>query len=96
MKSNHSLRTKSKFNNDGAKSNFRGNKFGSRGSSGRYKPDNSRFFSKNRRRNPYRDAPLKEEMYIQKAIASEEVSIYDKAVTFSDFNLHQKLLQNIV
>jgi len=99
MKSAHSVRTtNNKFGSTSSNGGFRGRSngsshFGSRG--GGYKPDNSRFFSKSRRSNPYRDQPLKEDLYVSKAVASEQVSIYDNTVTFSDFKLNQKLLANI-
>lgn len=94
MKSTHSVNTRNKFKSNHSNSGgFRSNRFGNNG--GRYRPDNSRFFSKNRRRNPYREEGLREEMYIAKAVSAEQVSIYDKAVTFADFKLNQKLLANI-
>lgn len=93
MKSKHSANTMNNrnrsarggSNRDGG---FRGNKYGKR-------YDNSRFFSKRRRNNPYRDPGMREEMYISKAVSTEQVSVYDKSVTFSDYNLDKRLLKNI-
>jgi len=90
MKSTHSVRTNNnKFSS--SNSGFRGNRFGSR----RTSFGGNRSFGRSRRRNPYADSQMREEMYISKAIPGEQVSIYDSAVTFDDFKLNQKLLSNI-
>jgi len=106
MIKNYKTNRKSAYSNQGStqSSFFAGKKFGSRSSFKRsdslrgssYKSSYSGYRQYSRKRfNPYRDSSMKHEMYISKASTNQQISIHDQTITFSDFDLNHKLLNNI-
>lgn len=108
MQSNNNSNSRSSSSAFGSKRGFSGGQrnskgFGSGRSSSSRGGSSSRGFGggngfRSQRRNPYRGDAIAHEMYISKAM-NNEVSLdnmYENTMTFSDFQLHPKLLKNIV
>ncbi len=56
----------------------------------------SRANFQNKRKNPYRDEYIDNEMFISKAVENRSESVYESGQTFDDFKLNNSLLNNIL